>query len=167
MHRTSLGPNSHRCAINHLALLARARSLAIVGACVAPLVLAACTGEQRIRADGRASGPVQARAITHVVLISLMDPSQADALIADCNEALPRIPEVVFFGCGRPIDIGRPNVDGDYTVGVLIGFDSANGYATYLDHPLHKQLVEKWQPRWSRARIFDVGSTSTRDPATK
>ena len=124
--------------------------------------LGACTGEQVIQGSGSRTGLAKAPSITHVVLISLADPSQADALIADCNETLPRIPDVVLYGCGRPVDIGRANVDGAYTVGVIIGFASEAAYARYLDHPLHLRLVETWRPRWSAARIMDLGNEPTR-----
>ncbi|MBM4113486.1 MAG: Dabb family protein [Phycisphaerae bacterium] len=137
------------------------RALAAAAAVVALAPVGACTGEQVIHGPGPRAGVAAAPAITHVVLISLVDPSQADALIADCNGTLPKIPDVVFYGCGRPVDIGRTNVDGDYTVGVIIGFDSEAGYARYLDDPQHKRLVDAWRPRWSRARIFDLGGTKS------
>ncbi len=122
--------------------------------------LSACTGEQTIRGSDTRPGLQRAPALTHIVLITLVDPAQADALIADCNESLPRIPEVIFYGCGRPAEIGRPNVDGQYTVGVLIGFPSEAAYARYLDHPIHQKLVETWKPRWAQARIMDIGDAT-------
>lgn len=65
---------------------------------------------------------------------------------------------MVLFGCGTHVDIGRANIDGDYDVGVIVGFRSMSDYRAYLAHPLHEELVAEWHPRWRTARIFDVGN---------
>lgn len=120
-------------------------------------LLPACATE-RPAAERAVTHSRAAPAITHVVLISLQDPSQADALMRDCRAALPRIPSVELFGCGPHVDIGRANIDGDYDVGIVVGFASVHDYGDYLTHPLHEELVAKWRPRWRTARIFDVGN---------
>lgn len=127
-------------------------------ALAAAISLVGCS-ETVIRGEG---GPRSAPPITHVVLIELADPSQAAELERDCNEMLPRIPSVTLYGCGRPVDIGRGTVDGDYTLGLIVGYESERGYREYLDHPLHQQLVEKWRPRWTRIRIYDIGNDAQR-----
>ena len=105
-----------------------------------------------------ATTPHAAPAITHVVLISLAEPAQSSELVRDCETRLAKIPSVVLFGCGPHVDIGRANIDGDYDIGVVVGFDSVDAYKAYLAHPMHEELVAKWRPRWKQARIFDIGN---------
>ena len=94
--------------------------------------------------------------INHVVLITLNSPEQADELLAD-NDLLSAIPSVRSFWAGTPLDIGRGSrIDGNYTVGLCVGFDDVEGYQVYLDAPGHVQYVNKWKPRWREVRIFDV-----------
>lgn len=142
------------------------RAMWALCASVPPLVLAGaiaasggCTSETTLHG---AASPASAPAITHVVLIDLTDPSQAPELERDCDELLPRIEDVVLYGRGRHLDIGRGSVDGQYSVGLLIGFNDDAAYRRYLDHPLHQELVMKWQPRWRSIRIFDLGDESAR-----
>ena len=122
-----------------------ALSLALVG-CAAP---PGGAGTSR-----NAAAPT---AIRHVVLIELADPSELAALVADCDAKLADIPEVTSYWRGEPVDIGRANVDGNYTLGITVDFDSLDAYGRYLRHPAHEELVRTWRPKWKAARIFDVG----------
>jgi len=127
---------------------------------VAVLMFGGCASSQSAApAPGTTHQVAAAPAVTHVVLISLMDPSQAGELEADCRAKLSRIPSVTLHGCGPHVDIGRANIDGRYDIGVIVGFDSIEGYRAYLEHPLHEELVATWKPRWRDARIFDVGDS--------
>ncbi len=94
--------------------------------------------------------------ISHVVLISLQDQSEAEALLADCDRLLVPIPSVTTYAAGDHIDTGRGTVQSDYDVGLVIGFDSPEGYATYVDHPRHVELVETWGPKFSSIRVYDI-----------
>jgi hypothetical protein len=126
----------------------RQRIHAITAACLATAcsLLAGC---------GASPGLRPAR-ISHVVLIKLADPDEREALLADCDEALPRIPGVVAYAAGRHLDVGRANVDGGYDLGLYIGFETEAAYAGYVDHPLHTGLVEAWKPRIEWMRVHDV-----------
>lgn len=93
--------------------------------------------------------------IEHVVLIELLDPADAAELKADSDRLLPTIPDVRGYVSGTPVDIGRGNVSRDYHVGLIVRFDSVEGYKAYLAHPAHEQLVQKWRPRWRKASIAD------------
>ncbi|MCH2162019.1 MAG: Dabb family protein [Phycisphaerales bacterium] len=96
-------------------------------------------------------------AINHVVLIRLINPEDTGELLRDNERLLGAIPSVRTFWSGTPLDIGRgAPVDGDYTVGLCVGFDDVEGYNAYLVAPEHVELVEKWKPRWNGVRIFDV-----------
>jgi hypothetical protein len=93
--------------------------------------------------------------VQHVVLIRLQDPADVQALLAACRERLPGIPGVRRCVVGTPVDLGRTGVDGDYDVGLLVEFASADDYRAYLAHPAHEALVAAWKPRWARLRIHD------------
>lgn len=131
-----------------LALLAAPFASAVV-------VLAQSSVEEPPRSVEMAAAPRPAL-ISHVVLITLRDPSDAEALIADCDRMLGTIPSVVSYACGKPLDTGRDSVDGAYHVGLYVGFDSAVGYSDYLTHEAHVELVEAWKARTESMRIFDI-----------
>jgi hypothetical protein len=94
--------------------------------------------------------------INHVVFISLHDNADVDELIADCDAMLTTIPGVASYGAGTHLDTGRSAVDGNYDVGLFIGFNSRDDYAVYVDHPNHIALVTKWKPGIKQMRIFDI-----------
>ena len=94
--------------------------------------------------------------INHVVLIKLDDPRDAGELMDDCDRLLPTIEVVRGYWCGQHGDFGRSTVDGDYDVALYVGFDSADEYATYVDHENHVELVEMWKPKFEWIRVHDV-----------
>ena len=98
--------------------------------------------------------------INHVVLITLASPTDAQALIEDCHRLLPPIESVRTWWVGVPVDTGREAVDGDYEVGLCVGFDDEEGLQAYLEDPRHLELVAAWRPKVDQFRIFDVGKTS-------
>ncbi len=89
------------------------------------------------------------------MLIKLQDPADAGALLAECRARLPAIPGVASCVAGAPLDVGRTGIDGDYDVGLVIAFATAEDYRTYLEHPAHVALVAAWKPRWTWIRIHD------------
>ncbi|MCR9218234.1 MAG: Dabb family protein [bacterium] len=100
--------------------------------------------------------PPRPALINHPVFFTLKDPSQADELIADCNQRLARIPGIVSYYCGRHFETGRDTVSDDYTVGLFVGFDSAEHYEAYVTHHDHVWLVQKWRPRTEILRVHDI-----------
>jgi hypothetical protein len=96
--------------------------------------------------------------LNHVVLISLADPADAAACTADCWRRLAAIDAVETIWVGTPVDTGRAAVDGDYEVGLCVGFRDQEGLQAYLQDPRHLALVDTWKPRATRFRIFDVGT---------
>lgn len=118
------------------------------------VVIPALTG---CESDPAASKRAHQALLQHVVLVSLQDPADAAALEADCNRLLPPIESVRTWWIGTPVDTGRAAVDGEYEVGLCVGFDSLEGLADYQSDPRHLELVDLWRPRATRFRIFDVG----------
>jgi len=106
-------------------------------------------------ACGAPSGPGAAK-LQHVVVIKLRDRSQADALVADTRRHLSAVPEVSELRVGRPFEVGRPGVDLDWDVGVIVGFADRKAYEGYLSNPEHARLVQTWQPRWEWIRVYDL-----------
>ena len=100
--------------------------------------------------------------LNHVVLISLADPMDAEACAADCRTMLSGIDAVETIWVGTPVDTGRDAVDGDYEVGLCVGFETMDGLQEYLQDPRHLELVALWKPRATGFRIFDVGSPELR-----
>lgn len=100
--------------------------------------------------------PERPALINHVVFIKLRDPSDAAALRTDSEQRLSRIPGVRYLHVGPHLDIGRTNVDSDYSIGIAVGFDTVDAYRTYLDHPEHTRLLSEWKLRCESIRIYDV-----------
>ena len=94
--------------------------------------------------------------INHVVFFDLQDPEDAGELIADCYDLLQKTESSSGYA-GRHYDIGRPGVLNDYDVGFFVAFQSEEAYRTYVEHPEHVSLVEKWKSRWDSIRVYDVG----------
>jgi len=95
--------------------------------------------------------------LQHIVLVDLTDDSEISAMKADSDRMLPTLPMVRGYICGTPVDIGRGNVAKDYDIGLVVQFDSVEDYKAYLEHPVHKELVATWRPKWRRSYIVDFG----------
>lgn len=104
--------------------------------------------------------PPRPALINHPVFFTLKNPTDAEELIADCNRLLAPIPGITSYYCGVPYETGRPTVDGDYTVGLFVGFDTPEDYEAYVAHPDHLRLVQKWRPRTEILRVHDILDTS-------
>ncbi|MEM7227490.1 MAG: Dabb family protein [Planctomycetota bacterium] len=94
--------------------------------------------------------------INHPVFVKLIDAADRDAFIRDCDRLLPSIPGVVSYYCGVHFDAGRDSVIKDYDVGLYVGFETAEAYAMYVDHPQHVELVTSWRSRLEWLKVYDV-----------
>ncbi|MEE2681981.1 MAG: Dabb family protein [Planctomycetota bacterium] len=133
-----VSPGHHTISITRAATLAAGL---LVGGCASPQ---------------KQGGPEQ---INHVVLIRLEDPGSAGELQQDCLDLLKPIPEVVYFACGPHVDVGRTNIEDDYSIGLIVSFENREAYDAYLQAPGHVRLVEKWKPRSKGMTIYDIGNT--------
>jgi len=91
----------------------------------------------------------------HLVLVQLDDPALAPQMIADMQQAFAQIPQVQSWSAGTRIDTGRTGVPTWYTLGTLTQFESPEAFKIYFEHPLHKELVQKWKAHWKRSEIYD------------
>lgn len=108
----------------------------------------------------RAGAPERPAPINHIVFAKLKDPGQTQELLADCDARLAAIPSIRAFHAGTRLDTGRETVIADYDVALSIFFDDEAGYAAYVEHPDHVELVRKWQPRLVWLHIYDVLDTT-------
>jgi hypothetical protein len=113
-------------------------------------------------ADRAPTGISSPAVVHHPVFFTLHDPADRAALIADCDELLPVIPGVTAYACGVHFETGRPVVDSNYDVGLYIAFDSSESYASYVVHPNHVLLIERWMPRVKSLRVYDITSDRAR-----
>lgn len=123
----------------------RMKSMFLLFAC---LTLTACTPSQH-RAPRTAL-------IGHIVFITLDDPADYDAILADSDAMLATIPSVSTFSAGRHIDTGRDTIINDYDLAIYLGFESVEGLAAYVDHEQHIAYVNKWKPRLESLRVYDM-----------
>ncbi|MCC5822177.1 MAG: Dabb family protein [Phycisphaerales bacterium] len=110
--------------------------------------LAACSGSP--------ASPRPVATISHVVFVNLADPSDADELLADGRAMLATIPTVTAYSAGPHIDTGRATVLDDYDIGMILGFDDVEGLNAYVVHPDHVAFVDKWRPRLTGLRVYDI-----------
>ena len=107
---------------------------------------------------GGCSGASSSRtSINHVVLVTLNDPSQREALAGETRAMLAHIPGVEAFSVGTPVDIGRSAVDGAYDVGFVARFDGREAYEACEHDAEHVRLRESWRSRVKQIRMYDFG----------
>lgn len=130
------------------------------GAILGSILLGPIQGQ--VRRDRRAT-PRKAPPLVHTVIFALKKDApanEADALIADSQKLLAKIPSVREIRAGKPADKATPIAAKDYQVGLLVLFDDADGLQTYLDHPLHKEYVANHEKNFEKVVIYDFLSTS-------
>jgi hypothetical protein len=102
-----------------------------------------------------------ASSYVHVVTIPLRPdapPEAADLVLADVYKHLTRIPSVRVLRAGRPaVKDSKDYVQRDYAIGLLILANDHDGLKEYLDHPLHREFVERNRRYidFGRLRVFD------------
>ena len=75
------------------------------------------------------TGPARPARINHLAFFKLKNPADADELVRDCDRKLATIRGVVSYYAGKHLDVGRATVDGDYDVGLYLGFMTEADYA--------------------------------------
>lgn len=95
-------------------------------------------------------------AVNHIVLFKLVDPADADGLVADSRKTLAEIPGVVSLFAGRRVDTGRAQAETDYDACVYVGFADTASYDAYVTHPRHTSLVGRWKERFEWYKVYDI-----------
>lgn len=119
---------------------------------------AACVGcASRPAGPFTAAGGESLATVRHIVLIDLKDPADIPALVTDMDNGIAKIPGIVHFWRGEPVRTGRPEVKGDYDLGLIIDFRDSAAYEAYTTDERHVTLVRSWKPKLQSLTIYDVG----------
>lgn len=94
--------------------------------------------------------------VNHLVLFELRDQAKTEELIADCDRLVAAIPNLRSYFRGRHLETGRAVVRDDYHVAFMISFSSQEELWRYEQHPLHRELADKWKPRLKSMRVYDI-----------
>ncbi len=94
--------------------------------------------------------------IQHVVFIQLKDAQDTKFLLKDAESRLAPIPGIKSYVGGQHLEIGRANIERQYSAAFIFGFDSVEAYEGYLDHPAHVDFVDRWRSRVQWFRIYDI-----------
>lgn len=90
--------------------------------------------------------------ILHLALFTWNDDvtaEQVDGLTADLNAMAAAIEEIVQYSCGP--NLGLTPSTADFVVAAAVA--DAAGLATYLAHPLHRAVQEKWLDHMVAGRL--------------
>lgn len=143
--------------------LMRPKRLLLLAILLLPTGIGGCTAGLNYNPNDKDSAQ-----FNHLVLLDLSDPAQVSRLQADCDRLLSPIEVVRDYACGEPFDTGRgASVDSDYSLGMLVTFDSLDDYSAYLKDPRHLELIKNWKPQLSSIRLFDFESESESESASK
>ena len=99
--------------------------------------------------------------IVHVVLFRLrpdLADDARDALAAALARATREIPSLRRARVGSRVTLGRPYeqlMTTDYSFAAVLEFEDRDGLQTYLDHPAHEQLAQRFYASVSAALTYD------------
>lgn len=90
--------------------------------------------------------------ILHLAMFTWNDDvtaDQIDGLTADLNAMAAEIEEIVQYSCGP--NLGLTPSSADFVVAAAV--TDADGLGTYLGHPLHRAVQEKWLAQMVASRL--------------
>jgi len=99
--------------------------------------------------------------IVHVVLFRLkpgLSEDARNALAATLARATREIPSIRRARIGSRITIGRAYeqlMTTDYAFAAILEFDDRSALQTYLDHPAHEQLAQRFYASVGEALTYD------------
>lgn len=86
--------------------------------------------------------------LRHVVLLTLDDGCDVDALLAALGDLPAQIPALRGYVVGRDAGIS----EGNATVAVVADLDDEAGFVAYRDHPAHQAVIETHIKPWLVSR---------------
>jgi len=114
------------------------------------LILAGCSGiEKKAERTG---------CVTHIVLCWLKEPGNAAhrQKIIETSRSLRKIQGVIDVRAGEAVASDRPIVDDSFDVGMTFIFAGTDAMNAYLEHPLHKEALQKvLQPLVRKIVVYD------------
>ena len=99
-----------------------------------------------------------AAGVTHVVLVWLKQPGDAEArkALIGASQQLRSIPGVVDVQAGAVLPSTRPTVDSTFDVGIVMTFTDEQALRAYATHPNHLKLVDEvLKPSADRYKVYD------------
>jgi hypothetical protein len=99
--------------------------------------------------------------IAHVVLFRLkrgLADESRDGLAQALSHAARGIPTIRRVRVGSRVTFGRPYeqlMTTDYSFAAILEFDDIGGLQSYLDHPLHEQLAQRFYASVEHALTYD------------
>lgn len=92
-----------------------------------------------------AGSPGTDAAVTHVVLVWLKDPGNADhrERVLEASRRFRSIAGVIGMQAGPSVASDREIVDDSFDVGMVIRFRDAGALRAYLAHPVHETAVRE------------------------
>jgi hypothetical protein len=116
-----------------------------------------CVNQQTYRTGTQATVPM----IVHFVLFRLkpgLRNEERDALAATLSRATREIPSIRRARIGSRVTLGRTYeqlMTTDYSFAAILEFDDRAGLQTYLDHPAHEQLAQRFYASLDAALTYD------------
>ncbi len=99
--------------------------------------------------------------IIHVVLFRLrtdLSASARETLAAALARATREIPSIRRARVGSRVTVGRAYeqlMPTDYSFAAVFEFDDRSGLLSYLDHPVHEQLAQRFYATVEQALTYD------------
>lgn len=103
--------------------------------------------------------------VFHIVLFRPrpdLTPHERDAFVRALEQAAARIPQVRRFSVGRRVTHGRgyeAAMPQDFEYAAVVEFDDLSGLKTYLDHPAHAELGDRFFSSLAAGLVYDYEMT--------
>jgi hypothetical protein len=114
---------------------------------LALLFLAACSRSE-------APPPEPPAPLHHVVLFTLKDPAESEALLRDCD-AVGALPGARGASAGPRLDTGRAEAASGWHVAFHVAFADEASYGAWREHPRHRDVIAKWRPKIAAIQVHD------------
>jgi len=99
-----------------------------------------------------------AEQVNHIVFCWLKEPGNSAhrQKIIETSRSFRKIPGVIEVRVGEVIPSDRKIVDDSFDVGISLTFANTDDMNIYLEHPLHKEAVQKvLQPLLKKIVVYD------------
>lgn len=90
--------------------------------------------------------------LSHVVMFSFRNENDIEESLVRLRSLTGRIPSLRSIRCGR----NSRQTPHSYDIVLISEHDSLAGLASYLEHPLHLELLEWLQPRITARAVVDT-----------
>lgn len=89
--------------------------------------------------------------LTHIVLFTLIDKNDADAVLERLRDLNSQIPSLISLRCGKN-SIKKPH---SWDIALVSEHADAAGLTDYVEHPVHVDLLEWLGPKLAGRAVVD------------